>query len=333
MHATVPAMTGDALRAASGLVCIGFDGHELPAESAALLKGGVRSVIHFTRNYASPDQMARLNADIRVAAAGPVLVTVDHEGGRVQRFRGKGFPDLPSGRELGEAGPDASHAAGLAAAKHLRAVGFTMNLAPVLDVDSNPANPVIGARAFSRDPARAAECAVAYAHGLRDGGMHACGKHFPGHGDTNLDSHLDLPRLPHGMERLEAIELVPFRAAVRAGIEAIMTAHVLFEALDPGVPATLSRTVVTGLLRERLGFDGLVITDDFEMQAIADRFELGEAAVRSIEAGCDLVLACHRLDRQRRIVEALAQALETGRIPAARVQKSQKRLERLLETV
>ena len=324
-------MTGDALRAASGFVCIGFDGHSLPAESAALLAGGVRSVIHFTRNFADAAQMTRLNRDIQAAAHGPVLVTVDHEGGRVQRFRGEGFPDLPSGRELGEAGPEAARAAGLAAARHLRAVGFTMNLAPVLDVDSNPANPVIGARAFSRDPAHAAACAVAYAQGLRAGGVHACGKHFPGHGDTNLDSHLDLPRLPHDMARLEAIELVPFRAAARAGIEAIMTAHVVFEALDPSVPATLSRTVVTGLLRERLGFDGLVLTDDFEMQAIADRFELGEAAVRSIEAGCDVVLACHRLDRQHRIIEAIAQAIESGRIPEPRIRDSQKRLQRLLE--
>jgi beta-N-acetylhexosaminidase len=324
-------MTGDALRAASGFVCIGFDGHSLPAESAALLQGGVRAVIHFTRNYSSPSQMSRLNAEIRAAAGGPVLTTVDHEGGRVQRFRGEGFPDLPSGRDLGLAGPEASRAAGLAAAQHLRAAGFNMNLAPVLDVDSNPANPVIGARAFSQDPLRAAECAVAYAEGLRAGGMLACGKHFPGHGDTNLDSHLDLPRLPHGMDRLEAMELVPFRAAVGAGIDAIMTAHVLFEALDPGVPATLSREVVTGLLRKRLGFDGLVLTDDFEMQAIADRFELGEAAVRSIEAGCDLVLACHRLDRQHRIIEAIASAIDAGRIPESRIRESQKRLQRLLE--
>ena len=324
-------MTGDALRAASGFVCIGFDGHALPAASAALLRGGVRSVIHFTRNYAGPDQMSRLNEEIRTAAGGPVLVTVDQEGGRVQRFRGEAFPDMPSGRDLGLAGPEAARTAAETAARKLRAVGFTMNLAPVLDVDTNPANPVIGARAFSSDPACVATCAVSYAAGLREGGMHACGKHFPGHGDTSVDSHLDLPRLPHAMERLEAVELVPFHAAIQAGIEAIMTSHVLFEALDAGVPATLSRTVVTGLLRERLGFDGLVITDDFEMQAIADRHEMGEAAVQAIEAGCDLILACHRLDRQRRIIEAVAQAIATGRISERRVRDSQKRLGRLLE--
>jgi beta-N-acetylhexosaminidase len=324
-------MTGDALRAASGLVCIGFDGHALPHESAELLRGGVRSVIHFTRNYAGAGQMARLNGEIRAAAGGSVLVTVDHEGGRVQRFRDEAFPDMPSGRQLGQDGPDAARAAGEAVARQLRAVGFTMNLSPVLDVDTNPANPVIGARAFSADPARVSACALAYAEGLRAGGVHACGKHFPGHGDTSVDSHLDLPRLPHAMDRLEAVELVPFRAAIGAGIEAIMTSHVLFEALDPAVPATLSRAVITGLLRERLGFEGLVLTDDFEMQAIADRFELGEAAVRAIEAGCDLVLACHRLDRQRRVIEALAEAIERGRIPEARLRESGKRLGRLLE--
>lgn len=305
-------------------MCIGFDGHALPADSAALLRDGVRSVILFTRNYADPTQVSRLNAEIRAAAGRPVLTTVDHEGGRVQRFRGEAFPDMPSGRELGHAGPDAAREAGETAARQLRAVGFAMNLAPVLDVDTNPANPVIGARAFASDPGRVATCAVAYAAGLRAGGVHACGKHFPGHGDTSVDSHLDLPRLPHAMERLEAVELVPFQAAIRAGIESIMTSHVLFEALDPHVPATLSRVVITGLLRERLGFDGLVITDDFEMQAIADRFEMGEAAVQAIEAGCDLILACHRLDRQRRIIEAIAQAIESGRIPDTRVRKSQK---------
>jgi beta-N-acetylhexosaminidase len=324
-------MTGDALRAASSFVCFGFEGHALPAESAALLRGGVRSVIHFTRNYAGPAQISRLNAEIRAAAGGPVLMTVDQEGGRVQRFRGEAFPDMPSGRDLGIAGPDSARVAGETAARSLRAVGFTMNLAPVLDVDTNPANPVIGARAFSSDPGRVAACAVAYAAGLRDGGMHACGKHFPGHGDTSVDSHLDLPRLPHAMERLEAVELVPFRAAIHAGIEAIMTSHVLFEALDPVVPATLSRVVITGLLRERLGFDGLVITDDFEMQAIADRFELGEAAVQAIEAGCDLILACHRIDRQRRIIEAVAQAIVSGRISESQIRRSQRRLQRLLE--
>ena len=318
-------------REVSELVCIGFDGHALTDEATDLLRGGVRAVIHFARNYADAAQIAAVNRTVRDAAGREVLVTVDHEGGRVQRFRDAHFPALPSGREMGEGGEAAARQAGERAGEALRAAGFNMNLAPVLDVDSNPANPVIGARSFGASPARVAACAVAYAQGLRSRGVAACGKHFPGHGDTSVDSHLDLPRLPHAMERLDKIELPPFRAAIAAGVDAIMTAHVLFEAIDATVPATLSRTVVTGLLRERLGFDGLVITDDFEMQAIADRFEVGEAAVRAIEAGCDHVLVCHRIDRQRRVIEALAHAVRTGRIPLERVKKSANRLANLLD--
>lgn len=318
-------------RQVSELVCIGFEGTALTSGAAELLAGGVRGVIYFAQNYADSAQLRAMSESIRRAAGRDVLLTVDHEGGRVQRFRGDSFPPLPSGRELGAGGERAAHEAGARAGRDLRAVGINMNLAPVLDVDSNPANPVIGSRSFGADPAHVAGCGVAYAAGLRAGGVAACGKHFPGHGDTNVDSHLDLPRLSHAMERLERVELVPFRAAARAGIDAIMTAHVLFEAIDPDVPATLSRTVVTGLLRERLGFDGLVITDDFEMQAIADRFEIGEAAVRAVEAGCDLVLVCHREDRQRRAIEALAQAVRTGRLTPERVDRSRKRLAKVLD--
>jgi len=316
----------------SELVCIGFDGPTLTPDAAQLIAGGVRSVIYFTRNFQSAAQLSALSAQVRAAAHGrPMLISVDQEGGRVQRFRGEGFADLPSGRELGERGEAAVREAARATADQLRAVGINMNLAPVLDVDSNPANPVIGARSFGSDAARVAACGAAYVHTLQSCGVAACGKHFPGHGDTSVDSHLDLPRLPHAMERLEQVELPPFRAAIAGGVDAIMTAHVLFEAIDATVPATLSRTVVTGLLREQLGFDGLVITDDFEMQAIADRFEVGEAAVRAIEAGCDHVLVCHRIDRQRRVIEALAQAVRTGRLSMDRVKKSANRLAALLE--
>jgi len=318
-------------RTAAELVTIGFEGTELPAEAADLLRQGVRSVILFTRNFRDASQLRELTRSIRAAAGRPTIVSVDQEGGRVQRFRGAGFPDLPSGREIGAAGEHAAREAAVTTARMLRAVGIGMNLAPVLDVDSNPANPVIGARAFGPDPLQVARCGVAYAQVLQAERVAACGKHFPGHGDTSVDSHLDLPRLPHAMERLERIELVPFREAIRAGIASIMTAHVLFDAIDPEVPATLSRTVVTGLLRERLGFDGLVITDDFEMQAIADRFETGEAAVRAVDAGCDLVLVCQREDRQRRAIEALAQAVRTGRLTPERVEQSRKRLAKVLE--
>ncbi len=313
-------------RQVSGLVCVGFDGHTLPSETAELLASGVRSAIYFSRNFQSAEQLAQLSESIRRAAGRSVLITVDQEGGRVQRFRGAGFAELPSGRELGQRGDSAVRAAAMNAADALHSCGIAMNLAPVLDVDSNPANPVIGERSFGRDAALVAACGVTYVNALQSQGIAACGKHFPGHGDTSVDSHLELPRLSHSMDRLSAVELLPFRAAIHAGIDAIMTAHIVFEAIDPAVPATLSHAVVHGLLRQQLGFDGLVLTDDFEMKAIADQMEIGEAAVRAVEAGCDLVLVCHRLDRQRRVIEALAEAVRTGRISLDRIERSQSRL-------
>jgi len=319
-------------RQAARLVTIGFEGHALTREAAELLQGGVRSVILFTRNFRDATQLRELTRSIRQAAGAPVLVSVDQEGGRVQRFRGEGFPDLPSARRAAAGGEEAVRRSAVTAARCLRAAGIHMNLAPVLDVDSNPANPVIGERAFGSDPDQVASCGVAYAKTLQAEGVAACGKHFPGHGDTSVDSHLDLPHLPHAMERLERVELVPFRAAVGAGIASLMTAHVLFDSIDPQVPATLSRRVVTGLLRERLGFEGLVFTDDFEMQAIADRFEMGDAAVRAIEAGCDQVLMCHRADRQRRAIEALAEAMRSGRLSREQVERSQNRLQFVLDS-
>jgi beta-N-acetylhexosaminidase len=319
-------------RQAARLVTIGFQGHHLPQDAAEMLRAGVRSVILFAQNFRDASQLRELTRSIRQAAGAPVLVSVDQEGGRVQRFRGEGFPDLPSARRAAAGGEEAVRRSAVTAARCLRAAGIHMNLAPVLDVDSNPANPVIGERAFGSDPDQVASCGVAYAKTLQAEGVAACGKHFPGHGDTSVDSHLDLPHLPHAMERLERVELVPFRAAVGAGIASLMTAHVLFDSIDPQVPATLSRRVVTGLLRERLGFEGLVFTDDFEMQAIADRFEMGDAAVRAIEAGCDQVLMCHRADRQRRAIEALAEAMRSGRLSREQVERSQNRLQFVLDS-
>jgi len=319
------------LTLAHRLVCIGFPGHELPEASAALLRGGVRTVILFTRNFRDAEQLTALTAQIQQAAHGEALIMVDQEGGRVQRFRGHGFPDTPSGRQQGAGGTDAVTQANAACARALRAVGIRMNLAPVLDVDSNPANPVIGDRAFGSDPSLVAACGVAAIRAMRAEGVRACGKHFPGHGDTSVDSHLDLPVLPHDLDRLRRVELPPFAAAIRAGVDAIMTAHVLFAQIDPQVPATLSPAVIGGLLRGELGHDGVVITDDFEMQAIADRFEVGEAAVRAVAAGCDLVLVCHRHDRQERAIQALAGAIASGRLSPQQVQRSSNRLQKLLD--
>lgn len=318
--------------AAAGCLCIGFDGHEVSADAKSLLREGVRNVILFTRNGEGQDHLRSLTSAIQDHACAPVLISVDHEGGRVQRFRA-GFTEIPPMRRVGAA-PSLVEACAAARetahviARELAAVGIHLDYAPVVDVDTNPANPVIADRAFSRDPAVVAACGSAFIAALQAGGVAACAKHFPGHGDTSQDSHLELPRLAHGMERLRSVELPPFRAASAAGVAFIMTAHVLFEAIDPLVPATMSRRVLTDLLRGEIGFDGVIITDCLEMQAIADRFDVGDAAVAAIEAGADLVLCCHRADRQRRIIDALSARACTDTAFAERLSESAARVAR-----
>jgi beta-N-acetylhexosaminidase len=236
----------------------------------------------------------------------PLLVAVDQEGGRVARL-GAPVLKLPPMRALAElADPALTERCAKLLGKQLRALGFTMDFAPVLDVDTNPENPVIGDRSFGATPERVIEQAYAFARGLESGGLLACGKHFPGHGDTDLDSHLALPSLAHDRARLDSVELAPFRVA-KGRLPALMTAHVVFESLRSGVPATLAREVVTDLLRGELGYEGAIISDDLEMKAVADHYGVEQAACLAIEAGCDTLLVCSRLDWLERARVALAE--------------------------
>jgi beta-N-acetylhexosaminidase len=234
-------------------------------------------------------------------------------------------------RELGNLGDEARiERAGRLLAHELRAIGFDWDFAPVLDVDTNPANPVIGDRSFDRDAEKVARFGVALSRGLESGGVASCGKHFPGHGDTSQDSHVDLPRLPHSLDRLRKLELVPFAAYAKADLASLMTAHVIFEAVDPGIPATMSQKVLDGILRKELGFDGVLVSDDLEMKAIADHYSVEDAAVRGTLAGVDLFLVCHHANVQRKAIAAVVQAVESGRIPRSRIDEANARLDRLL---
>jgi beta-N-acetylhexosaminidase len=297
-----------------------------------MLAAGIGGVILFARNATSASGVGALTGAIRQAAAecgrAAPFVSIDHEGGRVVRAR-EGFTAVPEMREIGRKGPGEAARVGELFARELRSVGISVNFAPVVDVDSNPANPVIGARSFSADPVQVGACASALIRAMQGGGVAACAKHFPGHGDTHVDSHLDLPVLPHGLARLESIELPPFRAAIAAGVASVMTAHVVFEALDPEVPATMSARAVDGLLRRDLGFGGVIFSDDLEMKAIADRMDFGEACVRAIEAGCDCLLVCHEIERQRAGISAIAEAIRSGRLSRARIALSHARLDAL----
>jgi beta-N-acetylhexosaminidase len=233
-------------------------------------------------------------------------------------------------RALGETGDaELARAAGALVGAELRAVGIDQDYAPVVDVDTNPANPVIGDRAFSRDPAVVGRLGAAFAQGLQSQGVAACAKHFPGHGDTSQDSHKDLPRLPHPLARLEAVELAPFRALAEAGVAAVMTAHVVFEALDPRRPATLSPEVMA-LLRGRCGFRGCAVSDDLEMKAVAEHFPLEEAAPAAVAAGVDALLVCHTAAVQHRAIDAVRAAVEAGGISPARLAEAAGRVGELL---
>jgi beta-N-acetylhexosaminidase len=326
-------------RAAAGYLMIGFDGPTITPHIRSFVRDGAFGVILFTRNYTDREQVRALSRDVKSAAAppdAPVAVAVDHEGGRVQRFRGPGFTDSQPMRSLGHEwtrewgahpnGPQhRAQALGQLFASELRPIGVDIDFAPVLDVDSNPDNPVIGERAFSADAEIVAALGASLIEGLQAGGVAACGKHFPGHGDTNMDSHHHLPRLAHDMGRLRHVELVPFRAAIAANVASIMTSHIIFTALDPSRPATMSEAVLQGILRRELGFDGVIVSDDLEMKAIADHYAMPGAAVEAAKAGCDLLLCCHTPELQLSVRGALAKAIRDGELPASTVAESERR--------
>ena len=279
-------------------------------------------VILFGRNIEAPEQVAELSYDLQsLALELPLWVSVDQEGGRVARLRSP-FTEWPPMATLGRSG-DATLAKRFAAAlaAELRAVGITLDYAPVLDIHTNPKNPVIGDRALADDAALVAELGVAIIQGLQENGVAACGKHFPGHGDTAVDSHLELPIVEHPPDRIRRVECVPFRAAARAGVAFMMTAHVLVPSLDDEQPATLSPRIVQAILREELGYEGVILSDDLEMKAIAKTWTIPDAAVQAIAAGCDGLLICSGdLETQATTLEALVYAVESNRIPYKRLE-------------
>ena len=317
--------------AAARLVTVGFPGKTLGSELEGLLERGVGGIILFSRNVGSAREVAELVHAAKRRAAGPLLVAIDQEGGPVARLR-EGFTRVPPMRALGATkDPELAYAVGGVLGRELAAVGIDLDFAPVLDVDTNPANPVIGSRSFDRAPELVATLGVALARGLMDAGVAACGKHFPGHGDTHQDSHHELPRLPHTSERLRAVELVPFAAAVRAELPAMMTAHVVLEAFDAELPATMSRAVVGGILREEMGYPGVVFTDDVDMRAIADHFGVDEVARSCLAAGVDAFLCCQSVEVAHRMIDAIVQAVKSGAVSESRLAEASERVERLAE--
>lgn len=295
----------------SGRILAGFSGLSLPDEVVALARAqALAGVVLFRRNIDSDEQLLALVAEVHRAFEGQAtpIIAVDQEGGRVQRLIEPrvAVAPIPAMRALGDyLDSQGFEALGALVGRDLRRYGVNLDFAPVLDVDTNPNNPIIGDRAFGRTPDEVCARALSFGRGLEAVGVMWCGKHFPGHGDTSVDSHLELPTLTHGRERLDMIELPPFVAAVKARAPMIMTAHIVFAGLDSERPATLSPSVVPAILRGELGYDGVVASDDLEMKAIRDHFTVDQIANGLDAADVDLALVCSDLGFARALATRL----------------------------
>ncbi len=321
----------DRKRLAGQRMMIGFEGPSVGPDLDAVVReirpGGY---ILFGRNIVEPGQLRDLNdalAQLRQPTAPPIRA-VDQEGGRVQRLREPFAASWPSARVVARA-EEHTHDVARGIASELRAVGFDLDFAPVADVDSNPANPVIGDRSFGRDPREVARHVKTWVVAMQQEGIAACAKHFPGHGDTSVDSHLELPIVERDERDLIANELLPFQAAISANVASIMSAHVVFPALDEGNPATLSPHVIPRLLRKRLGFDGLVFSDDLDMKAIAGRWDEDAIVAGTTAATVDVLLACRDPLRQIALFEALVRAQENDEAFQQACRTSVARLDRV----
>jgi beta-N-acetylhexosaminidase len=312
----------------------GFAGETIPSDLRALAREfDLGGIILFARNVVEPEQVAEIAREAQTLAQElPLWVSVDQEGGRVARLKAP-FTIWPPMLTLGRSGDEVlAERFARALAAELKAVGITLDYTPVLDILTNPKNPVIGDRALAERAEDVARLGQRIITTLQDAGIAACGKHFPGHGDTSTDSHHELPLVEHPPDRIEAVELVPFRAAIEAKVAAIMTAHILIPAYDEERPATLAPAIVDGLLKKKLGYDGLVVSDDLEMKAISARYGVPEATLAAVAAGCDAVLMCGTSQEpQYAALEGLIRALEQGTLPVKRVEDALARHRRVKE--
>lgn len=324
----------DVRREVGQLAIAGFAGHSIPADLKVLAKElDLGGIILFARNVAEPEQVADVAREARsLAHELPLWVSTDQEGGRVARLKSP-FTVWPPMRTLGRSGDERlTERFARAMAAELRAVGISLDYTPVLDILTQRDNPAIGDRALSERAEDVARLGSVIIRTLQAEGIAACGKHFPGHGDTTTDSHHELPLIEHPPDRLERVELVPFRAAIEANVAAIMTAHILIPSIDAERPATLSSAIVTGMLKQSLGYQGLVLSDDIEMRAISAQFGTVEATVAAIAAGCDAVLMCGRdQGAQMAALEAVIHGVEDGTLPLKRVEDALARHRRVKE--
>ena len=327
----------DLRRHVGQLAILGFGGHDIPSDLKSIAREfDLAGVILFARNVSEPAQVLELSRHAReLRKELPLWVSVDQEGGRVARLKDPFTiwpPMITLGRAPTEQGEALARRFASALALELKAVGINLDFAPVLDIHTNPRNPVIGDRALGERAEQVAALGRAIITALQEEGIAACGKHFPGHGDTSTDSHHELPLVEHPPERLREVELVPFREAVAAQVASIMTAHVLVPALDEDRPATLSPAIVDGLLKRELGYAGFVVSDDLDMKAISRGYSPAQAAVGAIAAGCDAFLMCGTDPGvQVQALEGVIRAVEADDLPLERVEDAMSRQRRVKE--
>jgi len=292
---------------------------------AALKPGGI---ILFRKNITDPYQLVTFTNSLKIAnpAQAPLFISIDEEGGRVSRMPGH-ISGIPPALSVGELDDESfTYETGRLIAEMVKSFGINMDFAPVLDIFSNPDNTVIGDRAYGTTPLSVVEHGIQVMKGIRDEGIISVVKHFPGHGDTDVDSHYGLPAVVHDKGRLSNFELVPFRKAIEENADAIMVAHIVVESVDPGLPASLSDAVINGLLRGEMGFEGVVVTDDMTMGAITEYFDIGDAAVKSVLAGNDIILVCHGYENQKKAMDAIKDAVGSGIINEGRIDESVARI-------
>lgn len=321
------------------LMVVGFPGKSLTPEVKELIHTyHVGGIILFSRNVGTPEEVYTLTQSLQEEAksAGyerPLFICVDQENGVVRRLD-EGTTLFPGAMALGATDdPELAHDVYHATGEELKAMGINWNLAPSLDVNINPDNPVIGVRSFGESPSKVADFGRAAMKGMQQAGMIPTIKHFPGHGDTNVDSHLDIPTIAHDMERLEQVELKPFKTCIDAGAEVVLAAHVHFPAIEPAKnkPATLSKNVLTHLLREKLGFKGVVTTDCMEMDAIAETTGTEQGVVEAFKAGSDFLMVSHTIERQLGAIKAMEAAVEQGVVSEKSINQSVQRINELLD--
>ncbi len=311
------------------MVIAGLEGTSLREADRALIRDyGVGGVIFYADNIRSAAQTKSFAAEVRAANPRgdlPLFISVDQEGGRVARL--KGVDKVPTAAAIGAKNdPAYARSIGEQLGEQLRSQGFNLDYAPVLDVNSNPDNPVIGDRSFGADANRVSKIALPVMEGLESKQIIPVVKHFPGHGDTSVDSHIALPVVNKSLAQLEKLELIPFKKAIADGADVVMIAHILLPKLDGKYPSSMSKAVITDLLRGKLGFEGVVMTDDMTMGAIAENYGLGDAAVRSVQAGSDIVLVAHGADQAIETIQAIKKAVESGQISEQRIDESAARI-------